>query len=101
MERTEFENLCDDALHGIVLYLDSLDQDIIFFDLMDGVLNITIDDTDEYVINRHFPTKQIWMSSPQSGASYFTFNAEQGKWFDRNNNELMQKISDEFESYKQ
>jgi frataxin len=37
-----------------------------------GVLSVT-KDTHEWVINKHAPTKQIWVASPISGASYYAY----------------------------
>lgn len=40
-------------------------------DLEDGVLRIEFEDGRVYLINRHMPLQQIWLSSPKSGAWHF------------------------------
>lgn len=37
----------------------------------DGILTITLPDRRQYVINRHLGNRQIWLSSPVSGAMRF------------------------------
>ena len=37
----------------------------------DGILTITLPDHRQYVINRHLGNRQIWLSSPISGAGRF------------------------------
>lgn len=47
-------------------------------ELEEGILAVTMPDGREYVINKHTPSRQIWVSSPYSGAGYFEFGG--GKW---------------------
>jgi frataxin len=49
-------------------------------DLQAGILTIDLDDGGQYVINKHRPNRQIWMSSPKSGASHFIFDETAGAW---------------------
>lgn len=51
----------------------------------DGVLSITAKNG-EYVINKHFATKQIWYSSPVSSLKYFNF--KKNRFVERNNPDL-------------
>lgn len=36
-----------------------------------SVLIITLDDNREFVVNKHAPTRQLWLASPISGAGHF------------------------------
>ncbi|MCP4923284.1 MAG: iron donor protein CyaY [bacterium] len=49
-------------------------------DYQDGVLTITLESEEEYVINRHLPQHQIWLSSPVSGTHYFSYEEDSGRW---------------------
>ena len=40
-------------------------------DLQGGILTIELATGGQYVINKHAPNRQIWLSSPVSGASHF------------------------------
>lgn len=42
----------------------------------DGILTITLPDRRQYVINRHLGNRQIWLSSPLSGAARFDATAQ-------------------------
>lgn len=42
-------------------------------DLEDGVLRLEMADGRVYLFNRHLPLRQLWLSSPQSGAWHFTY----------------------------
>jgi frataxin len=51
-------------------------------DLMNGILSIK-NNEGEYVINLHNITKQIWVSSPISGAHHFAY--VDGQWISTKN----------------
>ena len=44
--------------------------------LEDGVLEVCLETGETYLLNRHQPTKQLWLSSPKSGAWHFSYNHE-------------------------
>ncbi|MBC6443981.1 MAG: iron donor protein CyaY [Alphaproteobacteria bacterium GM202ARS2] len=46
----------------------------------DGVVTVTLDNGKQFIINRHLPMKQLWLSSPFSGASHYTYHAEDDVW---------------------
>jgi len=45
-----------------------------------SVLTIELEDGRVFVVNRHRPLQQIWLSSPVSGASHYDWNAADGVW---------------------
>jgi iron-sulfur cluster assembly protein CyaY len=47
-------------------------------DLEEGILTIDLDEGGRYVVNKHVPNRQIWLSSPFSGAAHFDYNPERG-----------------------
>jgi len=47
-------------------------------ELESGVLTITLPGKKQYVINKHAPSRQIWVSSPLTGAGYYEF--KDGNW---------------------
>jgi iron donor protein CyaY len=59
-------------------------------DLMEGdeVLKVVFLNGKVFVLNRMTPRKEIWLSSPISGPSHFTYNLEDGKWYNPRNQEL-------------
>jgi frataxin len=77
MSEFAFESLADSLLaaleEGIGTHADA--------ELQGGVL--TIDgDGGTWVVNKHAPTRQIWLSSPLSGARHYAFDEGSGQWKD-------------------
>ena len=79
MKTTEFHQLADLILNDLFEYAQDLADnitidDIVEVELHDGIVNIDFEDNKKYfVINKHEASKQIWLSSPVSGASYFEY----------------------------
>lgn len=49
-------------------------------ELSDGVMEITTTDSKVFLVNRHEPTSQIWLSSPISGAHHFRYDQQSNIW---------------------
>ena len=68
MSEAAFESLADSLLaaleEGIGAHADA--------ELQGGVLTVDGDDG-TWVVNKHAPTRQIWLSSPKSGARHYAF----------------------------
>lgn len=78
MDEREFETLAEQTLRGFMARIeDALDVDV---DLRGGILTIEFDDGRQYVLNKHAPNKQLWLSSPLSGASHYDHDAATGGW---------------------
>jgi len=78
ISESEFETRADEVLESLMETLENALGDLLDVDLEGGILSIELDSGGQYVINKHKPNRQIWMSSPTSGASHFEYNAEQG-----------------------
>lgn len=68
-------------------------------DCIPGIVTITVPSGKQFVINQHLPTKQIWVSSPVSGAGHFTFDPSTSTWLNNHRNELFDVLSDDLLSY--
>ena len=74
MEESEYHLKADLELDRLLEFLEDLENHHdISPELESGVLSIVMPDDKEYVINKHTPSRQIWVSSPYSGASYFEY----------------------------
>lgn len=75
MSNSAFETLADGLLEALEA---GIGDDA---DLQGGVLTV---DGDEgtWLVNKHAPTQQIWLSSPRSGARHYGFDAASGLWKD-------------------
>ena len=92
MSNSGFESLADSLLaaleEGIGEHADA--------ELQGGILTVEGDAGGTWVVNKHAPTRQIWLSSPQSGARHYTFDDGSGQWKDtRGGPELLTLLSAE------
>jgi frataxin-like iron-binding protein CyaY len=54
----------------------------------DEVLKVVFLNGKVFVLNRMTPRKEIWLSSPISGPSHFTYDMEKEKWYNPSDQEL-------------
>lgn len=78
MDDSSFSRRADETLEGLLQRIEDLLGDRADVDLRDGVLTIDLDEGGHYVINKHRPNRQIWLSSPSSGAAHFAYDPEGG-----------------------
>ena len=82
MTEAEFERLATAAL---TRFAETLERNLgaaAEVDFQGGILTIVLDRGGTYVINKHAPNRQIWLSSPRSGASHYGFDAGSKAWID-------------------
>jgi frataxin len=93
---SSFESLAERTLTRIFDGLEESDAEDFDSELKDGVLNIELDDGRVFIINRHVPLKQIWLSSPYSGAGHFAYSEENDDWLStRDEGKLFEILSAE------
>jgi frataxin len=50
-------------------------------------------------VNKHAPTRQVWLSSPVSGAWHFAWNQGRGAWLDtRRGQDILVLLAEEWSS---
>ncbi len=91
MTDTSFENLADSLLRALEEGIgDHADAE-----LQGGVLTVE-SDQGTWIVNKHAPTRQIWLSSPKSGARHYAFEAGSGLWKDtRSGGDLLSTLAAE------
>jgi frataxin len=77
MSDSAFESLADSLLEALEEGLGEVAD----AELQGGVLTVEADGG-TWVVNKHAPTKQIWLSSPKSGARHYAFDAARSQWRD-------------------
>jgi CyaY protein len=86
---SEFITAADATLAAIGEALDAalVDSDIdLDWSLNDGILQIECEDGSKLILNRHVPTRELWVAARSGG---FHFKATAGKWRDgRSGDEL-------------
>lgn len=76
---TEFHQRADQKLEFLQDHIESLleDADV---DLLDETLTVILTSGQQYIINKHAPTQQIWVASPVSGAHHFRYDGQGDVW---------------------
>lgn len=91
MSDSSFESLADSLLEALEEGLGEVAD----AELQGSVLTVERDGG-TWVINKHAPTRQIWLSSPKSGARHYAFEDGTGLWRDtRGTGDLMTILAGE------
>jgi frataxin len=81
MDASAFETAADallaDLQAKIEAALDDADPEV---ELRGGILTVVLDDGRQFVINKHAPTRQIWVSSPIGGAAHYAWDEGARAW---------------------
>ncbi len=60
--------------------LDTAEPAALDIDFEDGVLTVEAEGTGTFILSRHAPTRQLWLSSPLSGASHYEYDEAREAW---------------------
>lgn len=76
MDERAFEALAGATLDRLAERLEEALADDADVELRGGILTVELETGGQFVVNRHAPTREIWLSSPVSGASHFARRGE-------------------------
>jgi frataxin len=79
MDQSVFDRLATETIDRLMQEIEDQLEEHLDVDLEAGILHIELQDGGRYVINKHGPNREIWLSSPVSGAWHFTKD-EGGGW---------------------
>lgn len=79
MNQAEFERRASQILDGLFEQIEDQLGDWLEVDLEGGILTLELPDGGTYIVNKHAPSREIWLSSPRSGAWHFAA-VEGGAW---------------------
>lgn len=79
LDDTSFARLADGALDRLMAGIEDRCPDA-EAELEGGILTIELKDGGKYVLNKHGPLKQLWLSSPKSGAWHFAHDEAKREW---------------------
>ena len=79
MTQADFDRRAGETLDALFEQIDDQLGDWLEVDMTGGILQVELPDGGTYVINRHAPNREVWMSSPKSGAWHFAAD-DQGAW---------------------
>ena len=81
MDASQFEARADAALARLQQAVESAAGDAVDAELVGGILTLELEAGGVYQINKHLASRQIWLSSPVSGAWHFAWSeGEGGAW---------------------
>ena len=83
----EFLLSANKTLNSIFDVVNSFNYDL-ETDFLDNNITIEIDDDRIFIISIHEPSKQIWLSSPLSGAHHFSYSNEHKQWISTRNSDI-------------
>jgi frataxin len=78
LDESRFATLADATLSRLAEAIDDALGDMIDVELESGILTFALPQGGQYVVNKHAPNRQLWLSSPVSGA--FHFGYADGDW---------------------
>lgn len=84
-DESDFSALADRVLQAIGAALDATDADV-DWTLNDGVLTIDCGADGKLIVNRHVPSREIWVAAKSGG---FHFRAQEGIWRDTRNDSAL------------
>ena len=61
-------------------------------ELEGGILTVELKDGGKYVLNKHGPLKQLWLSSPKTGAWHFAYDEAKREWRSTRGPETLPKL---------
>jgi frataxin len=70
-DESAFHAAADRTLAHLLERIEDSLGDELDVDLQGGILTIELASGGQYVVNKHAPNRQIWLSSPVSGAAHF------------------------------
>jgi len=78
ISESEFIAVTDRVLEAIAAALDAVDEDL-DWQINDGVLTIDFAPRGKLIVNRHLPSRELWVAAKSGG---FHFRGEGGVWRD-------------------
>lgn len=78
MDETNFNRIANKFIENFAEFIESqyINLEV---EIVENILYIA-NNKSQYVINKHVPTRQIWVSSPKTGAHHFYFMDQKQDW---------------------
>jgi len=90
MDASQFEGLAEETLARLQAAVEDAARDSVDAEVVGGILTLELESGGVYQINRHLPNRQIWLSSPVSGAWHFAWSG--GAWLDTRSGERLEAL---------
>lgn len=81
LDESHFHELADEFLEALAAEIELTDEEMLIdVDLTQGILTLELDSGQQYVISKHAPSKQVWLSSPISGGLHYDYSETSETW---------------------
>lgn len=95
MDENQFEVVAQRALEVLAKTFEEAGNFEV--DLENGILTVEVPDVGTFLINKHAPLRQLWYSSPISGATHYYFDDNTGSWMStRDGKDLSEILTADF-----
>ncbi|HUN51449.1 MAG TPA: iron donor protein CyaY [Candidatus Sulfotelmatobacter sp.] len=80
IDENTFETVAEALLQHWSDAIEAIDAENVDVELHAGVLTVEVEGVGVFVLNKHAPLRQMWLSSPVSGASHYDYDAGAAVW---------------------
>lgn len=80
IDETTFHSLADKTIAALAEAIDTEVGEEIDVEEQNEILTLVLPDGGQYIINKNAPLKQIWLSSPRTGAWHFEWDEGRERW---------------------
>lgn len=81
LENSQFHCLADAYLDALAEEIEAKDSEaLVDAEIVQGILTITLPGGRQYLLSKHLPSKQLWLSSPVSGGLHFSYHEADSAW---------------------
>jgi len=99
MEETEFNRIAEATFEAMMGSLEPLDDSgALEVEFNHNILSITLHSGQQFILNKHTPTRQLWLSSPRSGGLHFSFDPATQTWIVPDGRILGEVLSSELDA---
>ena len=92
MDNSQFESLADATLARVQAAVEAAPGGSLDGELVSGILTIEAESGGKYLLNKHGPNRQIWLSSPVSGAWHFAWSEDEQAWISTRGGERLDAL---------
>lgn len=81
LSESEFQTLATQTLEAILEEIEANDEQMqVDIELSDSGLEMELESGQQYVLSKHTPMRQLWLSSPVSGGTHYDYYDETQEW---------------------
>lgn len=96
LDDATFDSLAGETLEAWFDAIEAAGLDDLEVELGEGILTVNVESGGTFVLNKHAPMRQLWLSSPYSGATHYSFDPAGQRWINtRGGQDLATLLADE------